>query len=145
MHGKRCMHNTKDTQLIHTPRRVPSHWVAQASTYWMIEKCCGRPWVWHKCKCSLSLVETSKVVSIVSLALCQTHCKQVPDFSRLSQTPFIVQLSVINHYKLTHIASLQFLPSGQYGLCFGYCFSGLLPLCSHKGEVTFLEPVSRSP
>ncbi len=30
------------------------------------------------------LVETSKVVSNVSLALCQTHCKQVPVFSRLS-------------------------------------------------------------
>ncbi len=35
------------------------------------------------------------------------------------------------------VASLQFLPSGQYGLCFGYCFTGPLPLCSHNGEVTF--------
>ncbi len=34
-----------------------------------------------ECKCLAGLVETSKVVSIVSLALCQTHCKQVPDFS----------------------------------------------------------------
>ncbi len=30
--------------------------------------------------------------------------------------------------KLTHVAFLQFLPSGQYGLCFGYCFSGPFPL-----------------
>ncbi len=30
----------------------------------------------------------------------------------------------------------QFLPSGQYGLCFGYCFSGPLTLCSHHGQVT---------
>ncbi len=36
--------------------------------------------------------------------------------------------------KLTHVASLQFLPLGQYGLCFGYCFSGLLTLHSHKGR-----------
>ena len=35
------------------------------------------------------------------------------------------------------VASLQLLPSGQYGLCFGYCFSGPLPLRSHNGEVTF--------
>ncbi len=42
--------------------------------------------------------------------------------------------------KLTHIASLQFLPSGQHGLRFGYCFSGPLPLHSHKGQVTFLGP-----
>ncbi len=42
--------------------------------------------------------------------------------------------------KLTHEASLHFLLSGQYGLCFGYCFSDPLPLRSHKGQVTFLEP-----
>ncbi len=42
--------------------------------------------------------------------------------------------------KLTHVPSFQFQPSGQYGLCFGYCFSGPLPLCSNKGQVTFLEP-----
>ncbi len=34
------------------------------------------------------------------------------------------------------VAFTQFLPSGQYGLCFGYCFSGPLPLCSHHGQVT---------
>ncbi len=45
------------------------------------------------------------LVSNISLALCQTHCKQVP--------------------------------AGQYGLCFGYCFSGPLPLRSHKEQVTF--------
>ncbi len=38
--------------------------------------------------------------------------------------------------KLTHVGSPQFLPSGQYGLCFGYCFSGPLPPCSHHGQVT---------
>ena len=47
--------------------------------------------------------------------------------------------------KLTHVASLQFLLLGQYGLCMGYCFSGLLPLRSHKGEVNFLEPFPRVP
>ena len=30
--------------------------------------------------------------------------------------------------------------NSQYGLWFCYCFSGLLPLRSHKGQVTFLEP-----
>ncbi len=39
---------------------------------------------------------------------------------------------------LTQVAFLQFLPSSQYGLCFGYCFSGLLPLRSHIEQVTFL-------
>ena len=34
----------------------------------------------------------------------------------------------------------QFLPSGQYGLWFGYCFSGPLPLRSHKEQVTFSGP-----
>ncbi len=46
----------------------------------------------------------------------------------------------VGKFKLTHVASLQFLPLGQYRLCFGYCFSGPLPLRSHKGQVTFLEP-----
>ena len=47
--------------------------------------------------------------------------------------------------KLTHVTSLHFLPSGQYGWCFGYCFSGLLPLCSDKGQVTFFGAFSGSP
>ncbi len=34
----------------------------------------------------------------------------------------------------------KFLPSVQYSLCFGSCSSGLLPLRSHKGEVTLLKP-----
>ncbi len=36
------------------------------------------------CKYYSGLVETPKVVPNVSLACCQTHCKQVPVFSRLS-------------------------------------------------------------
>ncbi len=35
---------------------------------------------------------------------------------------------------------LQFLPTGQYGLCFGFCFSGPLPLRSHKEQVTLSGP-----
>ena len=38
------------------------------------------------CKHFAGLVETSKVVSKVSLAHCQTHCKQMPVFSRLSKS-----------------------------------------------------------
>ncbi len=38
------------------------------------------------CKYFAGLLETSKVVSIVRLVLCQTHCKQVPVFSRLSKS-----------------------------------------------------------
>ena len=81
------------------------------------------------CKCLAGLVETSKVVSIVILAFCQTHCKKVPDFSRLSKSDLITcnGLVLANHM-LTHLAFLQFLLSGQYGFCFGYCFSGPLPL-----------------
>ncbi len=37
----------------------------------------------------------------------------------------------------------RFLPSGQYGLCFGYCFTGQLSLRSHNGEVTFHEACFR--
>ncbi len=91
------------------------------------------------CKYLAGLVETSKVVSIVNLGLCQTHCKQVPDFSRLSKGDLITWAS-FGHYMLTLVASLQFLPSGQYWLCFGYCFSGSLPLRSYKEQVTFSGP-----
>ncbi len=38
------------------------------------------------CKYFAGFVEISKVVSNVSLGLCQTHCKQVPVFSRLSKS-----------------------------------------------------------
>ena len=61
-------------------------------------------------------------VSIDRVDLGQTHCKQVPDFF-----------------------SLHFPPSGQYGLCFGYCFSGPLPLCSHFNRLPFVESVTGSP
>ncbi len=57
--------------------------------------------------------------------LCQTHCRQVPVFSRLSKY---------------HVSCLQFPPAGQYGLCFGYLVSGPLPLRSHKRQVTFTGP-----
>ena len=62
------------------------------------------------------------------LALCQTHCR--PVFSRLSKN------NVILHTYHTR----QLLPTGQYGLCFGYLVSGLIPLCYHKGQVTFSGP-----
>ena len=63
----------------------------------------------------------------VSLALCQTHCRKVPVFSRLSR----------NHLIMWCYHTPQFLPTGQYGLCFGYSVSGPLPLRSHKRQVTF--------
>ncbi len=47
------------------------------------------------CKCLAGLVETSNVVSIVSLALCQAHCKQVPEFSRHSESDLITLASSI--------------------------------------------------
>ncbi len=66
--------------------------------------------------------------------LCQTHCKQVPDFSR--SQGHMVRFA-------NKIGSLQFLPRVLHELCFGCCFSGPLPLCSlindpHIG-VRFLE------
>ncbi len=45
--------------------------------------------------------------------LCQTHCEQVPEVAKVNKIGF-----------------LQFLPMGQHELCFGYLFSGPLPLCS---------------
>ena len=36
-----------------------------------------------------------------------------------------------------HVVSSSPLPTGQYGLCFGYCFSGLLPLRSHLNSPPF--------
>ncbi len=67
-----------------------------------------------------ALVKHQKGCLNVNLALCQTHCRQVPVFSRLSKYHMIMW-SKINQC-LTHIAFLQFLPSGQCGLCFGYLF-----------------------
>ncbi len=48
----------------------------------------------------------------------------------------------LDHYMLTHVAYLQFLPSDQYGLCFGYCFffSRFPQRTGH-----FLGAISRSP
>ena len=106
--------------------------------------CCGQPWKWHlfwklTCNglCRLQVIcgfcLNIKVVSNVSLTLCQTHCKQVP--------PFQKWLDNVGKFMLTHIASLKLLPKGQYGsICFGYCFSGPLLLRSQKEQVTFLGP-----
>ncbi len=80
------------------------------------------------CKCFTGLVETSKVVSIVSLALCQTHCKQVPEFSHLS---------TVTHRKSVSKTCVIFMVDHN---SFGYCFSGPLPLRSHKEQVTFSRP-----
>ncbi len=73
------------------------------------------------CKCLAGLVETSNVVSTF-VRHTASGCLIFPAFM------------------LTHVASLQFLPMGQYGLCFGYCFSGALSLRSHKEQVTFSGP-----
>ncbi len=69
--------------------------------------------------------------------LCQTHCKQVPDISRAPGSDQVTWTKWTNSRQKLLIKSkstrgfLQFLPSGHNGLCFGYCFSGPLPLCSH--------------
>ncbi len=39
--------------------------------------------------------------------------------------------------KISVILWCRPLPTGQYGLCFGYCFSGPLPPRSHIGQSTF--------
>ncbi len=82
-----------------------------------------------------------KVVSIVNLGLCQTHCRHTAlQAGAWLFPPFRKWPDHVSKFKLTHVASLQFPPSGQYGLCFGYCFSRPVPLRSHKGQITFLEP-----
>ncbi len=64
-----------------------------------------------------------KIVSIVNLSLCQTHCKQVPDVSRPSGS------------------SLHPVPTiGSIWVVLWPLFLGPLPLRSHKGQVTSLEP-----
>ncbi len=66
--------------------------------------------------------------------LCQTHCKQVPDFSRAQGHVVrfgpITAIIYSSKSKVNTIGFLQFLPTGLHGLCFGYCFSGPLPLRS---------------
>ncbi len=52
------------------------------------------------------------------------YYKQVPDFSC---PPGSCQSHMV---KVNTIGFLQFLPSGQHGLCFGCCFPGPLPLRS---------------
>ncbi len=39
--------------------------------------------------------------------------------------------------KSIHVTSSSSLPTGQYGWCFCYCFSGTLPLCSHLRQSIF--------
>ncbi len=75
----------------------------------------------------------------VNLALCQTHCRQVPVFSRLSEYHVITWSKSANHscrhsfnLYFTHVSYPQFLPKGQYGLYFGYLVSGPLHLRSNK-------------
>ncbi len=55
------------------------------------------------CKYFVGFVETSKEVSIVSLALYQTHCKQVPVFSRLSKSDLITWAHSISSYLRVHM------------------------------------------
>ncbi len=76
--------------------------------------------------------------------LCQTHCKQVPDISRASKSDQVtwskwanIRCRCIIKSKVNTHGFLQFLPLGQYGLCFGYFFSGLLPLRSHFNSPPF--------
>ena len=72
--------------------------------------------------------------------LCQTHCVQVPDFSR-HWGHMVNQLPI-------KIGSFQFLPMGLHGLCFGCCFSDPLPLCSLKDgppiRVRYTQKLTRS-
>ena len=46
-----------------------------------------------------------------------------------------------SHHFVERIIPPQFLPTCQYGLCFGYLVSGPPPLRSHKGQVTFKGPL----
>ncbi len=46
---------------------------------------------------------------------------------------------------LTHVAFLQFMPLGQYGLYFWLSVSGPLTLHSHKRQVNFSGPFLRVP
>ena len=45
----------------------------------------------------------------------------------------------------SHILPLQFLPAGQYGLCFGYFVSGPLLQHSHNRQATSYGAISGSP
>ncbi len=59
------------------------------------------------CKYLAGLVETSKVVSIVNLGLCQTHCKQVPDFSRLCGSDLITWASFCQPQSPLHFLEVR--------------------------------------
>ncbi len=66
------------------------------------------------------------------MTLCQTHCKQGPDFSHAPESGngHVVRFDKSSKSIVKTIGFLQFLPMGQHGLCFGYLFSGPLPLRS---------------
>ncbi len=53
---------------------------------------------------------------------------QVPDFS--PAWGHVVRFGLITGRVANKMGSFQFLPTGLHGLCFGYCFSGPLPLRS---------------
>ncbi len=75
--------------------------------------CCGQPWVWH-----MFFGKGLWWVMPTSIKIHWIGMKHHKGFNR-SCGPLSDTLS-----------------SGQYGLCFGYCFSGPLPLRSHHGQVT---------
>ncbi len=59
--------------------------------------------------------------------------------SRCLIFPALPEVAKVTWAKLTNhtIGFLQFLPTGQHGLCFGYLFSGPLPLRSHIDSPPF--------
>ena len=83
-------------------------------------------------------------VSVNRMDLCQTHCKQVPNFFLApgSGQGHVVSLGqsqpLLIKSKSIQVASSNSLPTGRYGLCFGYCFSGLFPLRSHFNSPPFM-------
>ncbi len=60
--------------------------------------------------------------------------------TKMQCAPWCTRETIFFEKSKTHIVFLQFLPMGQYGLCFGYSSSCPLPLCSHKEQVTFSGP-----
>ncbi len=105
-------------------------------------RCCGQPWKWHLFRkwtcdglCRLQLLSGFRWNIKSSFKLNPGPLSDTLQAGAWLFLPFQKWLNM-----LTHVAFLQFLPSGQYGLCFGYCFSGPIPLRSNKEQVTFSGP-----
>ena len=113
--------------------------------------CCGKSWKWHVLKTDLWWVrltalvrrvwlKTLKSCLNVRLALCQTHCRQVPVFSRLSKEHAITWSN-----SATRVMSPSSCLRVNMGCALAILFQVRSLYVPTKGQVIFAGPFPGSP